>query len=474
VSATTDLTLPAPGVQFALTRSYTSADQTNGELGRGWSYSSGPSLEVKSSGDVVLHAENGQQLLYAKGDDGNYYGQLLSRSTLAKSGSNYVLTTRAQVVYTFNAQGKPTTEVDRNGEGLSYGYGGDGRLATVTDAVGHLVAFTHNADGTLASVSVPDGRHVDYGYMGGQLTSVTDVRGNTTSYGYDAAGRLNDVQDQNGHTVVDNTYGADGRVSDQLNALGKHTGFSWDAATSTATLTDPRGKLWQDVYAPGGSELVERIDPLGNTTSFSYDANGNRATVSDARGNTTAYDYADDGDLKSITAPAPFSYTQSWTWNSRHDPTSYTNGRGYLWYEPMSGRFTAVDPLESPGGEPYRSPYQYAAGRPGVLVDPSGLSGRDIEGAGGEAGAALPGEYVAPADGQTVAEAVAQEAAAEAEANAQEAADAARRALGDVTGCTGEGCGRRGRDRRTFRCDASKCRGRHRTGGFGQSSLPRP
>jgi RHS repeat-associated protein len=327
-SVTTDLALPAPGVPFALTRSYTSADQTNGELGRGWSYSSGPALEVKPSGDVVLHAENGQQLLYAKGDDGNYYGQLLSRSTLAKAGSNYVLTTRDQVVYTFDAQGKLQSEIDRNGEGLSYGYGGDGRLATVTDAAGHVVTFTHNADGTLASVSVPDGRHVDYGYTGGHLTSVTDVRGNTTSYSYDAAGHLNDVQDQNGHTVVHNTYGADGRVSDQLNALSKHTGFSWDAASLTATMTDPRGKQWQDVYAPGSSELIERIDPLGNTTSFSYDANGNRATVSDARGNTTAYDYADDGDLRSITAPAPFSYTQSWTWNARHDTTSYTNGRG--------------------------------------------------------------------------------------------------------------------------------------------------
>ena len=68
-----------------------------------------------------------------------------------------------------------------------------------------------------------------------------------------------------GNVVVTNPYGADNRVTEQVDARGNRTNFSWDPATQKSTMTDERG------YAEGRYSynlLVKRIDPLGNETVF--------------------------------------------------------------------------------------------------------------------------------------------------------------------------------------------------------------
>lgn len=48
-------------------------------------------------------------------------------------------------------------------------------------------------------------------------------------------------------------------------------------------------------------------------------------------------------------------------------------------YDPASGRFLSMDPLPGPPGDPYVSAYAYAADRPTVFVDPTGLfSWKDV------------------------------------------------------------------------------------------------
>ena len=59
------------------------------------------------------------------------------------------------------------------------------------------------------------------------------MRGGTTGYSYDATGRLAAILDQNGNTVVANTYDpVSGRVTGQKDALGDATAFVWNAATT--------------------------------------------------------------------------------------------------------------------------------------------------------------------------------------------------------------------------------------------------
>jgi RHS repeat-associated protein len=324
LTSTTDLMLPGIGVPFAFTRSYVSGVTSVGRLGKGWTDSLGASLTVLENGDVTLNAEDGQQLTYTKQADGSFVGQPGTRSTLTAAGGGYDLVRHDQVRYRFDGTGVLQSIKDRNSEGLTLAYDGTGNLATVTDSVGRQISFGYNGS-LLSSVSLPDGRNVSYGYTNGLLTSVVDARGGTTTYGYDASDRLNQIIDQNLHTVVQNTYDAAGRVIEQVDARGNHSTFGWDPATQTATFTNARHKTWQDVYL---NNVIQRsIDPLGNVTRYEYDADGNLTKVTDARGNATTMTYDGRGNMLTKTAPAPLSYLEMFTYDAQNNLRTYTDAR---------------------------------------------------------------------------------------------------------------------------------------------------
>src|SRR5262249_42885785 len=152
-----------------------------------------------------------------------------------------------------------------------------------TDAASRTVEFAHDpTSGVLSRMTLPDGRHVDYGYTSGLLTSVRDVAGHATTYSYDGGGRLSDEVDPNGHHVIRNSHDAtSGRVSQQLDPLGNLTTFTWDPNTETSTMTDARGQTWTDVYR--GNVLIRSVQPDGATT-VDYDSNLNAVKSSDTAG----------------------------------------------------------------------------------------------------------------------------------------------------------------------------------------------
>jgi YD repeat-containing protein len=227
MSKATDASLPAIGIPFAFSRSYTSADTTSGRLGPGWIDSYGASVAIQANGDALLRTPQGQQLYYTKQADGSFVADAGGLASLASVTGGYEVVRPDQVHESFDSQGRPTSIQDRNGKGVSLGYGADGKLATVTDSAGRVISFAYNTDGLLSQLSLPGTRSVSYGYTGGRLTSVTDVRGGTTTYRYDAGGRLDQITDPNSHVEVQNTYGADGRVTEQFDALGHKTTFAW-------------------------------------------------------------------------------------------------------------------------------------------------------------------------------------------------------------------------------------------------------
>lgn len=329
----TDLSMPGIGITFNLSRSYTSADTTSGRLGPGWTDSYSASIAVQPNGDALVRNEHGQQMYFTKQTDGSFVGPQGALATLTAIGGGYQLLNNDQTKLSFDSNGRLTAIKDRNNEGVTLAYDGSGNLQTVTDSVNRVVTFTPNADGTLQKLTLPDGRHVDYGYTSGRLASVTlpdpDGGGPLTApvwhYTYDANGLLQTVQNPNLHTIITNHYTA-GRVDYQDDALGKRTLFSWDAPTQTETITDPNGHLWKEVYQ--NNMLHQKIDPLGNTITYGYDADDNLTSIQDARLHTTSMSYDARHNLLTRTAPAPFGYVESWTYNSFNDPLSYTDGRG--------------------------------------------------------------------------------------------------------------------------------------------------
>ncbi|MCU7935407.1 MAG: tandem-95 repeat protein [Candidatus Thiodiazotropha sp. (ex Dulcina madagascariensis)] len=148
----------------------------------------------------------------------------------------------------YNALGKVSAKIDKNGNRTEFGY----------DARGNLIQ-TRYADGTISSATYD---------AEGNKVSETDQAGNTTVYEYDALKRL-----------VRTTYADGSQVSN-----------SYDAAGRLIAVTDAHGNITSYEYDAAGQRIRE-TDPLGNQTSYSYDANGNQISVTDARGQTTAYEY---------------------------------------------------------------------------------------------------------------------------------------------------------------------------------------
>jgi RHS repeat-associated protein len=362
-----DAGLSGIGVPFVYSRSYNSADVTVGRLGRGWTDSLAWSLRVLANGDVIVRAATGQQLHFAKQGTA-FRADAGGRATLTAAGTGYELVSFEQIHYSFDANGRLTKEVDRNGKGLTLSYDAGGDLTSATDSVGRAIAFTITA-GRLTAVTLPDGRSLRYDYTGGLLTSATDLRGGVTRYGYDAGGRLASITDQNNHSVVQNTYDANtGRVTQQVDARGNPSSFAWDQPTQTATYTDPRGKVWKDVYT--SNVLQERIDPLGQAASYDYDADDNVTGVTDPRGNKIAMTYDSRGNLLTRTAPAPLSYGETFTYNAQNDPLTDKDGRGNTTaygYDNAGNRTTIAEP--DPDG-------------PGPLGPPTTTLGRDPAGSG--------------------------------------------------------------------------------------------
>lgn len=321
-----DVSLPGIGVPFTFVRSYNSADAgTGGPLGPGWTDDLNWTATVGTGGDVTIRAGSGQQLHFTD-NSGSYTPDAGGRATLTTAGSGYKLVTHDQLAYVFNSTGQLTSETDRNGEGLTFSYDGSGNLASVTDSAGRSITFT-TSGGLLTGISLPDGRSVSYGYTSGLLTSFTDLRGHTVDYTYDSGNRLATIVDQNGHTVISNTYDSGtGRVTQQTDARGHSSTFGWNPSTGTATYTDPNGHTWTQTYV--NNTLRSQQDPLGNTTTYTYDSDLNLTGVKTPRGNTTSMTWDLNGNMLTRTAPSPLSYSESWTYDSKNDVTAYTDRRG--------------------------------------------------------------------------------------------------------------------------------------------------
>ena len=336
-TSVTDFTLASKGLLFTFTRSYTSADPTSGRLGRGWTDNYAVSLAIQPSGDAILHGDEGQVVTYAKQPDASFVGAPGALSTLTAISGGYKLLRTDQVAYTFDTNGVLQSELDRNGQGLSFSYDGSGRLATVTDASGHTITFGYSGSSTLVSSAGSTAQNtVAYGYTGGQLTSVTlpDPDGPgplaqpVTQYTYEGGGRLATIVDANNHTQVTNVYDpTSGRVTQQTDANNKTTTFAWDPATQTATATDANNHVWKDVYQ--NNVLIKRIDASAKTTVFEHDNSLDVSAVTSPDGSSkTSMTYDAAGNLLTATAPASLGNARkTFTYDAQNNVRTVTDAR---------------------------------------------------------------------------------------------------------------------------------------------------
>jgi RHS repeat-associated protein len=305
-----------------------------------------------------------------------------------------------------------TRIIDPNFRILTLNYDTQDRITSVVDPIGRTVSYTYNSQGT--------------------LETITDPTGNVTRYDYDSQNRLTNITDRRGVVVAQDSYDANGRVIQQIQADGGIIKFAYtllnplvptspvlitsvtDAMGNTTTYHfDPTGLLL-DVTDPTGQTRVFSRDvqhnnlvssvkgggtcPIcGNTTigelNFTYDANGNVATRTDALGNTTTYTYEPvfnkvtlitdplgnifkytyDSSGNMVTATDPNGHTTSNTYNSAGQRTETTDALGQKTTFSYSAQAVGADLISITDQLGNKTLLAYdSASRPVAIVDALG------------------------------------------------------------------------------------------------------
>jgi RHS repeat-associated protein len=137
--------------------------------------------------------------------------------------------------------------------------------------------------------------------------------------------------------------------------------------------TPPRPLIVSDstdsyIYGPGGLPIEQINNSSGTTLYLHHDQQGSTRLLTGSTGAKEAsmtYDAYGNTTGTTGTATTPLGYDSQYT--SKDTGLIYTRARTY---DPATGQFLSVDPLNSVT----RAPYNYAGDDPENYFDPTGLS----------------------------------------------------------------------------------------------------
>ncbi|HLK98603.1 MAG TPA: RHS repeat-associated core domain-containing protein, partial [Hymenobacter sp.] len=285
----------------------------------------------------------------------------LKNGTLTAVRANYGYDTLNRLLRTNEGAGTTANETysyDATGNRLSFAGAGATRLYTYP-------ATSHR-------LSAIDGAARGYDANG----NTTQVASNAREYVYSEDNRLSAARQAG---VTTGTYLYNGRGEQVRRTAGVTAVFVYDEngrllGQYTGTGVPIQQYVWMDdqpvgVVAANGTLHYVEPDHLGTPRSI-IDATRQQAIwtwdlKSEAFGNT-APDTDPDAD------GTPFIYDLRFP-GQRYDAASGLNYNYFRDYEPGTGRYIESDPIGLRGGT---STYSYVAGRPLVLIDPSGLKAR--------------------------------------------------------------------------------------------------
>jgi len=279
----------------------------------------------------------------------------------------------------FDADGRQTAEIDRNGNTTSYAYDAQGRLAAITDPAGLATTLVYDVDGRLESVTDAAGRTTTYEHDDqGRLVKVVFPDGSEIAYAHDPEHHITAVTDQRQFSTTYD-YGFAGQYlgsgfpdgSSVAASIAKDLGLA-DLGLGIGTESNP---------APFGrpeNQMAELTDGNGNVTTIKLDAFGAPVEITDPLGRVTTLERNDDGLPIRITQPSDgqvpasaaasmvagpgileteLDYDDAGNLTARREAVGTTLERETLFeYEPNSNRVTKVT---DPAGNP--TDYEYDA-----------------------------------------------------------------------------------------------------------------
>ena len=182
--------------QFTFSRFYNSRSKFIGTLGYGWTHAFSARLIPNYAANLAfikILAEDGRGVYFLAMDGGTrYVGRFMEKSSVIKTGDDYVWHRLDGLRFTFNTDGRLIRIEDQVGNRQELSYDEDNRLAQVSDAAsGRVLHFHYRSDGLLEYISgpittsVPQGIWVKFDYANQNLSSVGYPDGSGFYYTYD-------------------------------------------------------------------------------------------------------------------------------------------------------------------------------------------------------------------------------------------------------------------------------------------------
>jgi YD repeat-containing protein len=291
-----------------------------------------------------LDVGDGTSLWFASAGGGSYTRPAGDFSTLSGNGSSFTRTLTDGTQMQFDATGRETAEVDRNGLATTYGYNAGGNLTSVTDPYGQAMRLAY-LNGQVSTITDPASRVTQIGYDGsGRLDQITDPDNAVWQYSLDGSNLLTSETDpRNNLTTFTFNFGRvlganEAGLTREALAPEQLIGISGGAAqllvNAPATYTDGNSNLWQaQTDGLGFGAVEQQADPLSDTTVTYRDANAlgwlnsdplfrrDRAFF-DGKGNTTKTVFADD-------AGESFAYNNFSEVTQYTDPDNHSTNYGF-------------------------------------------------------------------------------------------------------------------------------------------------
>jgi len=390
--------------KLSLGREYNSSAQfTNGPLGRGWNHNHNINATVSSQGffamgqqyavpacatianffvNIDLATDNARpvsKLVTMTLADAWWVDQMVNNAVVISypDSTNQIFIKQPDGTYTRSANNFPNKLTVVGGlfvlttpQGVKTNFNSAGQISSVVFPYGVTVTYTYTA-GKLTSISNGLGRTLTLNYTGSLLTSVSDGTGRSVSYTVDASSNLTTFQDANAQNTVyaygspgqltqyflpafpatafiTNVYDSLGRVKTQANARSQVTTLY--LAGARAEIVNPVGNKIIRYFNQLGATTRE-IDGLGFETKTVFDGLNRAIKITQPEGNYTQMTFDANDNVLSITSVAKSgSGLGNIVENMTYDTTwaklkTYQDGRGNITtnsYDPANGNLLTI------------------------------------------------------------------------------------------------------------------------------------
>jgi RHS repeat-associated protein len=313
----TDMSIPAPGFEVNISRTYNSRDNKAYPLGMGWTF--GFEGSARGNDLMTVTLPNGGVQRFRKEDTA--YRAEDSRSVFVKNADGtYILTTKDQYSYGFDTNGWLVWMKDKNGNTVNITVDAGGKISKITDTVNRDYIITYNGQGLIDNIKDPQDRVVTYKYnTQGRLIQVIDPSGSIMRYSYDAEGYINSIEDHYQKIIEKLTYnhavGVDqDKVVQATDANGNNNSYAYDATNRKTTIKDQNGRTWTywfdaDMYTIKVQDAEDKISLTEYYLTGGKNVYGDVKWTQDRNGNKTEYEIDDRGNVTKIINP-DLSYKQ--------------------------------------------------------------------------------------------------------------------------------------------------------------------